>query len=324
VLLVLGVAGAGRSAAATDCSPASGLSPCFEADAARTPTGHARFAFFPRPLSVPRGQAAVTLGQSYTLRPLTLRATSPDPEGRKIPVVEHELGFTLGLGVGLGHALELSAALPMTLLRDGIGLSGVTSQDATELASTAVYDPTFGLAFTPLTSSPNQLLGVKARLDVSLPMGEEDVLAGYAGPGLLPALDLELLLGRVSVGAEIGARLGESVDFATTRQGSWLTASLGLAFDVLDRERLGVALEGTLRQNLESVDVAPGTAKTSGPAAEWLGSVRIAEGPYSALVGAGTGLPLARERRGSEGEEAVLAPTAPAFRALVRLSYTPR
>ncbi len=287
------------------------------------PTGHARFAFFPQPIPVPLGQAALTLGQTFIRRPLSLAAVSPAPEGREIPVVDYELGFALGLAVGLGHELELSAVLPMTLLRGGTGLSGATAQDASELADTAVYDPTIGLAFTPWPSAARQLLGVKFRLDVSLPLGESDVFAGYAGPGLLPAADAELALGRLTLGAELGARLGQSVDFATSRQGSWLSASFGLGFDLLDRERLSVGLEGTLRQSLGEVDIDPGTATTSGPAAEWLGSVRSADGPYSVLLGAGTGLPFARERRESGGDDAVLAPTAPALRAVLRLSYAP-
>jgi hypothetical protein len=287
------------------------------------PTGHSRFAFFPAPVAVPRGQAAVALGQSFVLRPLTLQATSPDPEGRELPVVDHELGFTLGVAIGIGHDFELSAVLPMTLLRGGTGLSGVTAQDATELDNTAVYDPSFGLAYTPWVSTRDAPLGLKARFDVSLPMGDEDVFAGYAGLGFLPAVDAELALGRFFIGAELGARLGEAVDFATSREGSWVSASLGFGFEILDRERLALLLEGTLRQRWSDPEVSPGTASTSGPAAEWLASLRSADGPYSVLLGAGTGLPLASEERATGDEKSVLAPTAPALRALLRLSYAP-
>ncbi len=288
------------------------------------PTGHARFAYFPAPVPVPRGQAALTLGQGFLLRPLRLQATSPDPEGREVPVVEHELGFSLGVAIGLGQNLELSALLPVTLLRGGLGVSGVTAQNGTELQNTAVYDPSFGLAYTPWVSSPGSPFGVKARFDISLPMGEEDVFAGYAGPGFLPALDAELTLGRLSIGAELGARLGDAVDFATSREGSWFSGSLGFAVELLERNRLALSLEGTLRQGFGDPEVDPGTAVTSGPAAEWLAALRSADGPYSALLGAGTGLPLARERRDSGEDEFVFAPTAPTLRALLRLELRPR
>ena len=93
--------------------------------------------------------------------------------------------------------------------------------------------------------------------------------------------------------------------------------------ELLRRERLSLSLAGTLRAPTSEPDSARSQATTSGPAAEWLAALRTADGPYSILLGAGTGLPLAREERESDDDQAVLAPTAPALRALLRLSYTP-
>lgn len=321
-LLVAVIGSSSHLASATECAPSTRLSPCFEADALAVPVGHAFFAGFPAPRAVPAGQAALTLGQSFVLRPLALHALSPAPEGRRVPVVDHELGLTLGIALGVGHGVELTFALPMTLLRGGAGSSAFTGAEAHELSNSAVYDPRLGVVYTPWVTGSAEPFGLKARLEVSLPAGEEEVFAGHVGVGLLPAVAAELKFGRFRLGGELKLRLGETVEFAAVPEGAWFGGSLGLGVALLGEEALSFAAEGVLRQSFDQPDVASGTATTSGPAAEWLASLRSARGPYALLVGGGTGLPLAREQRG-EKSSWVLAPTAPAFRALLRLSYTP-
>ncbi len=259
------------------------------------------------------------------LEPLVLNAPSPDAEGRDVNVVERELGMVFGVAVGLGYRLELDLSLPASTARSGTGVEGVTTQQSDALPRSAVRDPRFGLSWSAFQPSATEPYGLEARLELSLPFGDEAHLAGYAGPGLLPAVDGELDFGRLVLAGEVGARLGEAVDFATTRQGNELFAGLGVAFDILPEQRLGVSLEGWLRQPFESEpEFGAMTAETHGPAAEWLLGVRSSDAPYSIFAGAGTGLPLARETHDdSSAQSSVSAPTTPAFRAVVVLRHAP-
>jgi hypothetical protein len=187
-----------------------------------------------------------------------------------------------------------------------------------------VKDPRVGLSWSLIEPTQGRRFGLESRLELSLPFGDEAYLAGYAGPALLPALDAELTLGRFVLGAELGARLGKAVDFASAREGIELSAAAGIAFGILEQGLLDVSLESFLRQPLESEpERGSATAKTTGPAAEWLLGVRSSKDSFSVLLGGGSGLPLARETHDGGATNAVYAPTAPAFRALAVLRYAP-
>jgi hypothetical protein len=311
-------------AAATDCNPASGLSPCFESDALRVPAAHARFGGIASPQIVRAGQAAFSLSSSLVLRPLVLNAPSPAAEGREIPVVERELGLIVGVGVGLGHELEFLASMPASTARQGSGIEGVTSQRGEPLARAAVRDPRLGLAWSPLPPRAARALAVETRLEASLPFGDEAWFAGYAGPALLPAVSGELTLGRFVLALELGARLGEAVDFATTTQGSELFIGSGLALSILERGLLDASVELWLRPGLSGQPDNPRYAGvTSGMAAEWLLGLRSSDDDaFSIFAGGGTGLPLAQETIDG-ASQSVFAPTAPAFRGLLALRYAP-
>ncbi len=313
------------TALGTNCHPESGVSPCFEADALRVPSGHARFAGIASPLVVPEAEVAFSLATTFLYKPLLLNAPSPAAEGRDIVVVERELGMTFGAAVGLGERLELDVSLPVSTARSGSGVEGVTTQQADPLPRSALRDPRLGLSWSPLAPSATRPYGLEARLELSLPFGDEAHLAGYAGPGFLPAVDGEYTLGRLVLAGELGARLGQAVDFASTRQGNELFVAAGVGFDVLSDSLLAVSLESWLRQPLESEpDQGLVTAQTRGPAAEWLLGLRTSNAPFSIFAGAGTGIPLARETHdGAADDTPVSAPTTPAFRAVVVLRHAP-
>jgi hypothetical protein len=323
-LAALALASLPTVAHATDCSPASGISPCFEADPLRVPPAHARFGGIASADVLGAGQSAFSLASTLVLSPLTLNAPSSDPDGREIAVVEREASLIFGLGLGLGRRFELLASLPTSVARAGTGVEGVTAQQGAPLPRTAVRDPRLGLAYSPLAGAGP--LALEARLELSLPMGDESRLAGYAGPGVLPALTGELALDRVVLGAEVGARLGQAADFATTRHGSELFLGAGALVGVLSDGLLDVSLELWLRPSLAGAPAAGNNAgSTSGLPAEWLLGAASGDGQaFSVFVGGGSGLPLSRERNGDGRSQAVLAPTAPAFRGLLALRYAPR
>jgi len=125
---------------------------------------------------------------------------------------------------------------------------------------------------------------------------------------------------------ELGARLGQAAEFATTTHGSELFIAAGAGFEVLERGLLDLSLELWLRPSLAGApESGRNQGSTNGLPAEWLLGVTSSDGAaYSIFAGGGSGLPLAREHSADGTSRRGLAPTAPALRALIALRYAPR
>lgn len=325
-------------AKATDCAPASGISSCVDANPLWMAAGQARFVSIASPQLTAEDTAAFGVGASYLRRPIALKVPSPDPEGREVAVVDHVVDASLLFGLGIAKRWEITTVMPMALHQTGAGADGATSQRGTPLDATAVRDPRVGVGYGLLQQGDvSQIPGLaaKARLELSLPLGDEAAYAGEPGPVLAPSLALALELGRVTLGSEFGARIRQTTTLATARIGSQLFSALGVAVDILDGQLLGLGAEAWLAPMLASQDTQLRNGTRIEDAllvpAEWLFSIRSAPTPDDDVVvqlGAGMGIPMSTETRVSPGGDRAdpshfLGVTTPAYRAVLTLRWVP-
>jgi hypothetical protein len=313
------------SAQPDPCAPSATVSPCFDSDALFVPTGATHFSTLPsaRPLAV--GGSTLLLATDFALRPVVLSAPSPDPEGREIHVVNATSTVTVGVGFGLGHGLGVNAEFGFVPYQDGTGVEGVTAQTAPPLESAAVRDPRIGASFTFLGRNEHDPVALAARLGVAPPLGDETLLAGASGTTVLPGLVVEVEADRFAFGSELGLRLRRAVDFGTVRKGSEGVLGVGAGYGVLTSPRLFVGLEAWLRPGLAGHPEGTPPEALDLPA-EWLLSTTFAwdpNGGFSLAAAGGSGLPLSKGTSPSGSIESFAGVTAPAFRALLALRFTP-
>lgn len=323
-----------RPARAAHCSPASGLSTCINADELWFAAGPSRFVGIASAAPLGARKFSFGVGTSWVSRPIVLHASSPDPEGRDIFVVDDALDTTMLFAYGVTHRLELTTALPFTLYRSGAGVAGVTSQSGPPLTRTAVADPRIGAGFSVFhEASAGWQSDAKLLLDVSLPLGDQEDFAGQGSFVEAPALVAELGAGRFSAAGEIGARFRSARSIAGQRVGSELVSMLGLEVDILPRELLSFGAEGWLFPSLVSQDyrAANGTLlqNASIVSAEWLASLRsspLAHRELELQLGGGTGIPLSSARAtlpdGTTRNESFSAVGTPNFRLVLSVRYT--
>jgi hypothetical protein len=332
-LAALAIATSAAQARAGACDPPSGVSPCIDANSLWLAPGAADFFSVAPARPLARGALALGFGLSFLDRPLRLHAPSPDPDGRYINVVRYAFDATVLLAYGLSSRFELTASRTSVLHQSGAGVEGYTSQSGPPLASTALRDQRLGAGYA-LVDDRALGFAAKARIELSLPFGDETELAGEPSLVGAPSVALSLRRGRVRLGSELGLRLRETTRFAGAALGTQATVALGAGFDVLDRELLSVLAETWLFPSLVAGDrdLPDGTRVRDvllAPA-EWQLSVRSVPLPGMALqLGAGTALPLSSERReapdGSSDTEHYAGITAARFRitAVARFLFEP-
>src|SRR5262252_8103769 len=190
VLLALVLPG---NAFATDCTPPTRQSTCFDADALAPPFAPSDFFWMARARALPAHTWTFGLDATLLHDPVVLNAASPDPYGRDLHVVRDLFDATFTFALSPVRHLELGAALPLSIYRSGSGLSGVTSQVGPELPSAAVRDLRAGagyeLARAPLDHG-QAFLDALIRLDFSLPTGASASFAGERSVVVAPAFDL--------------------------------------------------------------------------------------------------------------------------------------
>ncbi|MFI5297760.1 MAG: thrombospondin type 3 repeat-containing protein, partial [Polyangiales bacterium] len=105
-------------------------------------------------------------------------------------------------------------------------------------------------------------IGLLARLDVSLPTGDQDNFGGDRGLVLSPTIALEERLGRFAFGAAIGARLRQTTTLLAGSPGSLSVGSqgslsLGAALDLDGQRTWSVTAEGWMLAALTSNGASP-------------------------------------------------------------------
>jgi hypothetical protein len=324
LVLLSSVATAG-TARGEECRPANGTTPCIDANSLWLATGAAHLLTLPEPTALPRGKVGLTLAAQLLKRVLTVDLPSPAPEGREVRLVEQVLEHDLLLAAGLGNRFELGLALAVILRQSGTGSEGLTSQRGDSLDKAATRDPRLSLGYAAaLTPS----LGVKPRLELSLPLGNRSAYASTGSVVLAPAFPAQWRFGPATASAELALRLRRSVELGSIRWGSQAVTTLGLSLEVLPHELAVLGAELLLFPSL--VDASSARAKTLALEtrllpAEWLLSVRSrphADEPWTAALAAGAGLALSSDSSPA-GERRFVAPTSPGLRVLAEVRYTP-
>lgn len=335
VIAVLSVAVARvNDARATDCTPPTRQSTCFDADALAPPFAPSDFFTMASARSLPASTWAFGLDATFLHHPVVLNAASPDPYGRDLPVVNDLFDATLTFAFSPARHLELGTALPFALHRTGGGLSGVTSQVGPELSGAAVRDLRAGAGYelfrAPLDrgrASVDALL----RFDFSLPTGQDGSFAGERSVVAAPAIDVAFHQGQFSVSMEQRVRLREPVTFGGANLGTQWVSALGAGYDAVGGGRLTIALEAFVAPYLSSQDrtLPDGTRVDAGALvpSEWMLSARTHLASFSIGLGGGTAIPLSSESRtspvGVETTSNYAAPTSPQYRFALSLRYVP-
>lgn len=307
------------------CDPSATVSPCFDSDALYLPTGATHFSTLPSARPLAAFATTLLLGTGFALRPVLLSAPSPDPEGREIHVVNATTTVTFGVGFGLGHGLGVNAEFGFVPYQEGTGVEGVTAQTAPPLQSAAVRDPRISASFTLLGRSESEPVALAARVGIAPPLGDEALLAGSSGTTFIPGLVFEAEAERFVFGSDASLRLRRAVDFGTVRKGSEAVLGVGAAYAVSTSPHLGVGLEAWFRPGLAGKPEGAAQDALDFPA-EWLASTTFAwdpNGGFSLAAAGGTGLPLSKGPSSSGSIESFAGVTAPAFRALLALRFTP-
>jgi hypothetical protein len=210
------------------CSLRATVSPCFDADPVWLSSGRARFLTLPSPRALDAGALSLLGAAGVSVKPVTLVAPSPHPDGRVVPVLELTSTVTVAARYGFGRGIDAHAALPLVPYQSGTGAEGVTSQGASEVRAFTLRDPRIGLSTAILGAERESPLAVATRLELALPFGDAGALAGAPGPTIAPAAAAELHSGRVALGLDVGFRLRRAVSFGSVREGSELVASAGV------------------------------------------------------------------------------------------------
>jgi hypothetical protein len=316
-----------RSARA-DCLPESHLSTCIDADTLWPHPGPGYFGLVGSTDTTAAGQAGFGLVTTYATRPVVLMVPSTQPSGTEVPAVDDLWDATFLFSLGLTDRIELGAALPVTLRRDGTGVSVLTSQTPSDIPRATMRDIRLGATFglTPRSLDyPGHTFAAATRFELSLPTGDEGSFAGDRSLVGVPSFAADFRTGPFMAAGELGARLRQTSDLVGTRVGSQVVIGLGVGAQLRETDKLSLHLEAIalptlIGQDELGLDTDTGKRVVTGSRhplvpAEWQASVRSAElmnGDLSASLGFGSSITL--------GDSAI---TAPSLRMIFSIRYAP-
>lgn len=319
----------GAVPAHADCVPRTHLSTCIDADTLWPRPGPGYFGFVGGTDTTAAGQAGFGVVTTYAARPLILMAPTTQPTGTEVAAVDDLWDATFLFSLGLTDRIELDAALPITLGRNGTGVSALTSQTPASLPRATMRDVRFGATFALAPRArefPGNAFGVATRFEIALPTGDETSFAGDRSLVGIPSVAADYRQGVFMVGGELGARLRETAELVGSRVGSQVVVALGIGAQLRDADKLSLHLEAMALPTLVGQDelgldletgkrVASGTRPALVPA-EWQASLRSAElmdGDLSASLGFGTSFALT-------GDSGI---TSPSVRVMFSVRYAP-
>jgi hypothetical protein len=305
---------------------------CVDSDTLWPHAGPRRFVAVGGTETVAPGDVTFGLMLGWQSRPVVLKLASPGGAGSEQAAIDNQLTSTFLFGYGVTSRLELDAAIPVTLLQNGVGLQPITGGQA--LRDTVARDLRFGATYaivprarvTQTWADPSRAMGagrlfsLAARFEVSAPTGEKgQQMATDRGAVFIPSLSTDFRYKRFFGGLEFGARLRETGALLGARIGSQLVLSLGAGVDILPRELLSFGIEARALPGFDQqLKLDQGVYVPSGKSfvpAEWMASVRtapLAGGDLAIQLGGGGALPL--------GDVPV---TVPRFRFVLSVVFAP-
>jgi hypothetical protein len=275
--------------ARADCD----ATPCVDAEPMWLTPAASRFTLISETHAPAFGKVASAATFGFRWRPAVISVPSPNRTGRDVNALLHATDLTLGARAGIGRGVEVTAVVPAGLYQRGAGIKGVTHQSAPAVPEQSLHDPRLGFGFA--LPVPWRALSAKLRLELKLPLGDRDALAGEAGAVTTPSLALAARTGGWFAGLELGARLRQPAVLFGARVGAQALVALGVGYE-LSKPRLGFAVEGYALPSLVRASTS------SQVPAEWLATARFAPqfAPQLSFgLGGGTGLPLSSDSAGS-------------------------
>lgn len=333
VPLVLLLAPSGAQAA---CNQAFAGLGCFDATPGQGPAEPSRFQWFSEGTVLAPASWALALNYRFVDSPLQIAAPSGMPGGRTANVVSKTNRLELRAAAGLGHALDVSLAVPFSVAQNGSGSESVSSQNPTPIEASGLGD--LRLALRTQLPGKSRYFDWTLRLEMTLPTGNEAAYLGSTGATEAVTTNLAFHYDRLLVIADFGGRVTKAQRFADVVMGPHLLVGLGVALDILPKEWLTLAIEGQARPMLSSTSalVSTDSAATRSRAtavipAEWMLSVSSRPFQFSSVsshptnlpiwvsLGAGTGLGLSQR----EVEKTSTFDSAPIEPRLAESFYAP-
>lgn len=300
----------------------SGLG-CFDAAPLPGPAEPSPFRWFARGSVLSLGDFAGTFVLRHLNSPAELVVASPDPAGKRVPVVRNSTQVHARFAVGFGGGVDLTLTTKVAVDQSGAGPEAMSTQAPAPLGRTALGDPRLSLrkSLPPLSFDAKW----SVRLELSAPLGDERGFAGnrsFAGAG---ALNVYRGFGLISLVGDVGLEVSRSTRFGDVNLGSHLFLGLGVDAAPLDSDILHASLEVLLRPVL--VDAPRPSDATAH--ADWVMPtdylLSVSSRPLSSdlwfSLAAGGGLPLSRRDHGDARMDAwFVAPTSPRWQLLASVA----
>jgi hypothetical protein len=318
------------AAHAEGCADNPSFSPCFDANSLWLPAGRATFSSMPDTRVMAAAELGFGAAAELVHRPVMLRVSSPDRDGRDIRVVDYALDVSYFLSLGLVRNLEASVLASLRASQSGAGAGGIDSQSAPPLSPNAVRDPRVGVAYS-FDQALGATFGLRLALDVTLPLGERSPFANERSFVVMPNATFGFRHGALLLSGELGARLRRAVDFGGVSLGNQGFLALGVAGSVFPRW-LTVSAEAFGLPALSDSRGSAAGPRVSGARlfpAEWLAGVHSsfgASGPWTLSLSAGGGIPLSSETQDSSNGPQTshfIGMTSADFRALLVMRFAP-
>lgn len=324
----------GARAAEASCT-APVVSPCIDSDTFWPHAGPSQFLTVGGTETVQANRFAAGLVATYLSRPIVLGTPSAPDSPR--PLVDNQLDATFLFAYGVTDRFELDLALPVAVYQDGAGTSPITG--AGDLPATASRDMRFGATYTFL-ARPNKHpwrhdasgFGLAGRFEMVAPTGDDDAFAAEPSGVFVPSIAADFRSHRLSLGAELGARIRPVTDFEGARIGTQGIVAAGAGLDVLRQHDL-LTLTAELRLLPVFTEQATVSQTVSGPVSqangtfimpmEWMVTARSAPiegGDLSFQLGVGGGIPTSVDQNGK-----LYSPiTSPRLRIVLGVTFAPR
>ena len=317
-----------------DCPLPPAQSSCIDASSLWLEPSPTRFISIPTAATRTREIWSLAVNANYASRPIVARATSPDPSGREIVVVDGLLVGSALASARLQQHVQATVVLPFVLHQSGTGIDGLTSQQVEGIQSPTMGDPRVGARFSWLGqpgADGHMAVGGVIHLDIVLPFGDGSAFAGERGVVTAPGFSIDMAGGRWFAASDVGLRLRNPSQLGSTRIGTQLTTSVGVGYEVLGARRLAIAAEtwilSTLISQASSVPMGDNRVDGTHAPAEWMLSLRTGapRAGWSAQLGFGTAIPLSSETRESPTAhpetERFAGLTTPRLRGIVTIRF---